>query len=395
MVPAVRQLEFQLGGQGAWKTELSSQMRVFFDTISTRMSYLSSLSITALFSIDTHSARFIGLLAHTLEGLQNLEYVVLPPRVIVGKVIISLSHHPKLLEINPATRGLSREEYSTASNVAPPKLEGSCFPSLRNISFCAIPRNFRAFLSHPHFPGSQILSLHVQVLESSRASEHEPLDHLMKAISANCPNIGELSVSETIGANDNETALPFTSIHGILDSSRLTNLKIRVRACLMWTAQEVDEFASSLPSARTLLLNETPSEAVQPVVTIEAALSTFARHCPELRQLGFCFDARSQRQPKFGHSQLSRFKSLVALHVGASPIDDNSDNLDNNNAEDIAAFLIAILPVECKLRWSYHGGEWGDDDEADDESFAGSPWQRVRQLQNLCKKVHRLLSGRI
>ncbi|RDB29923.1 hypothetical protein Hypma_014059 [Hypsizygus marmoreus] len=395
MVSTVLHFKFQLAGRGAWRNELSSHMRLFFDTISSRMTNLSSLSITALSAINFHSPRFIGLLAHALEGLPNLKHVILPPRVIVGKIITSLSDHARLVEINPAeralSRGLSSTFSSTVSSTVLPKLGDAPFPSLRSLSFCAIPKVIRGFLSHPRLPTSQIAILHVQVLESS-ARDHERLDHLMNAIFSNCTNLAELSISETIRGDDDpekvENIFSFNCIRGILACWNLTSLKIRHHSCLSWTAQEVDELSFSLPSVTTLMLNETPVQAPQPAVTIAAALSSFARHCSELRELGFCFDARSQP-----HAPVSKFKSLAVLHVGASPIDDSSESI-----EGIAAFLITILPVGCRMRWSSHGDEWSNDaanDEMDDGSFMGSPWQRIHQLQTLCRKVQKLLPGMI
>ncbi|RDB26400.1 hypothetical protein Hypma_006980 [Hypsizygus marmoreus] len=137
-----------------------------------------------------------------------------------------------------------------------------------------------------------------------------------------------------------------------------------------------------------LMLNETPLQPVQPTLEMAAALSAFSRHCPELRQLGFYFDGRSDPNISIGDSAVIKFNYLVALHVGASPISNASQHI-----VDVADFLTAILPIGCKTIWT-DGGDEASRDIDDDQSslFGGMPledsqgWQSMDRLRMLWYK---------
>ncbi|RDB21896.1 hypothetical protein Hypma_011132 [Hypsizygus marmoreus] len=393
MVPSVIKLDFKLTGRDSF--ELHSSMRFFFSCISSRLNHLRSLSIS-LATIKSHPVSFISLLAHTLEGLKSLECVVLPPCVVVGKVITSLSHHPHLVEINPAHGSLAPvEAYSIASCFrSSPELRNLAFPSLDALSFCASPQIAHALLMNPHFPANQMSRIHVQTFsQKHRRGEPDPVEPLIQAIASNCTNIQDVTITEIRRPNPRiDLVLSYRSIHAILRCTSITSLKIEFRGCLPWTVQDVNVLASSLPAATTLLLNEAPSHPVEPALRIETALSAFSCHCPKLRQLGFYFDARSK--PHFSDDQYSedlhipRFQSLVTLHVGLSLITSSSQNI-----VDVAALLIVVLPRGCKMRWTRQAASGfvvdTDDVDTDDESSVLSmeenncAWQRVDQLRDL------------
>ncbi|RDB25716.1 hypothetical protein Hypma_006372 [Hypsizygus marmoreus] len=400
MVPSIMTLELKLTGRES--VELSSAMKLFFGCIASRLQHLRSLSIS-LAVIKSHPVLFIGLLARTLEGLKNLEYVVLPPCLVVGKVITSLSRHPHLVEINPAYGSLAMEAYSMAScSTSSPELTDISFPSLSAISLCTIPRSAHALLANPYFPANQISRIHVQVFsQRHRRGEREPFELLMRTIAGNCTNIEDVTITEFKRPNDNnDLVLSYRSIREILRCTRITSLKIDFRGCLPWTVQDLNEFASFLPAATTLMLNQAPFHPTLPTVRIEAVLSAFSRHCLLLQELGFYFDARSQPGFSEGSSEclsVPRFRSLAVLHVGSSPITDSSQNV-----VDITAFLIAVLPARCKLRWVRKSDEFNagsSDVDTGDESSVSSmeddncAWQRVGQLRDLHSKAPRPLLG--
>ncbi|RDB18463.1 hypothetical protein Hypma_000278 [Hypsizygus marmoreus] len=405
MTPSVSKLEFRLSGQDVGNAEFGSGMRLFFDRISSSMTNLRSLSIT-LTAINKISPRFILLLSRTLDHLKRLEHVILPPRAIVGQVITSIACHTHLIDILPAYRGLFWESHSTSySSMFSPQLSQSCFPALETLSFCSTPRSAKAFLENPYFPASRILRIHVQVLaQRQRHSEVEPVGYLLKAICDNCTSIMDVSISKTSSSNEEIVALSFATMRALINCGSLTTLTIQLRGCLLWTAVDFDEFAASLPSATTLMLNEAPLPPLQPATIMEDALSPFSRHCSQLRKLGIFFNAREQPIVAVSSPIAAfRFKSLVALHVGTSPISNTSQNIVY-----IAAFLLAILPDACKIVVGGKGSEGhpppesdaDTDTDSDGESsdvFSDTPlqhipaWQKVQELRMLCQMEPRLL----
>ncbi|RDB25766.1 hypothetical protein Hypma_006964 [Hypsizygus marmoreus] len=415
MVPSVTKLEFMLTGRDA--VELGSSFRFLFSCIPNRMNNLRSLSIS-LTTIKAHPGIFVGILARTLEGLTNLEYLVLPPCVVVGKVITSLSQHKHLLEINPAYGSLSTEAYSMAScSTSYPILTDLSFPSLNVLTFCTIPSSAHTLLANPHFPANQISRIHIQILprkylHHAMTREPESVALVMQALADNCINIADVSITEIMKCpNINSTfVMSYRDIRELLRCTSITSLKIELKACLQWTAQDVNEFASSLPAAITLMLNEAPLYPVQPTVRIATvriapALSAFARHCLQLRQLGVFVDARTQPN-SFESEDLKcpvfpAFRSLDVLSVGSSPITCSSQNI-----VDVTAFLLAVLPATCEMRWVRKSGsdrsnanasDADDDNESawntmslEDDHHA---WQRVDQLRKLYVKAPRYLPG--
>ncbi|RDB29997.1 hypothetical protein Hypma_013772 [Hypsizygus marmoreus] len=398
MTPDVINLEFKLSGRDVGQPELGSSMRLLFDRISSSMKNLRSLSIT-LIAINNISAHFINLLAKTLADLKSLERVILPPRAIVGKVIASLAGHPHLIEILPAYRGLSRESRSASNSPTfSPRLNGSSFRSLKVISFCSTPRGAGAFLADPCFPAGQVLRIHVQVLPSKqRDSERDPVGHILCAIQNKCTAIMDVSISETSTSDVDVTTLSFVSMRPMFHCIHLTTLTIWLRGCLPWTAADFNEFAAALPSAITLMLNEAPLPplpTLQPISELEGTLSVFSRHCSQLRELGVCFNASRPRV--IGGSSpfvAPRFKSLVVLHVGTSPISNKPQNI-----VAVTAFLLTILPEPCKITVGGKGDgrmtpsrEDSGETDSDDESsvFGDTPfnhiqaWQRVQELRLL------------
>ncbi|RDB26413.1 hypothetical protein Hypma_006956 [Hypsizygus marmoreus] len=259
MVSSVRELRFAISSNDTMLTVMHRSVRHFFDSISQRMMNIRTFSMTIV-QFNGFSPTFKELLVQTLACLKSLEHVYLPLRIIIGKVITSLSSLPQLQEIHSIYRGLSWESssQSIASEFKPVLKDDESFTSLKTFSCCGCPSVINKYLlSNPMFPGMQISGIQIQVLtQRYRNGKLEPLHELMKAIAENCPNIEEFSVSESKRSDTSrDMVFSFSAIRPIFKCRYLTSLTIRFRSVLTWTAVDFMEFAASLPSARTLMLH--------------------------------------------------------------------------------------------------------------------------------------------
>lgn len=109
------------------------------------------------------------------------------------------------------------------------------------------------------------------------------------------------------------------------------------------TQENIEELAAKWPSLETLVLACEPIELYSPTLTLRALLP-FARHCPNLRNLGLFVNASAADLPTI--YDLKRFKQLTKLSMGVSSIVDSGA---------VALFLSQLAPlelvVECGVTW--------------------------------------------
>jgi hypothetical protein len=133
------------------------------------------------------------------------------------------------------------------------------------------------------------------------------------------------------------------------------------------TQAQVTTLASQWPSLQTLYLSCEPVKLTTPSTLTLHALLSFARHCPDLRELGlfvdtsvvadlpdsFCSEQSlaSTTRSEGETGDIVQFKTPLALCMGVSDIQDEGT---------VALFLSHICPLGVEIEW---GVSWEDDIE--------------------------------
>lgn len=359
-----------------------------------------------------------------IRGLPALRRIVLHPYCLTTKIATALSRLDHLIEIaSTSTTMLGNTcSYGDVMDVMhfmpqllhSPEVHDTAFPQLRNLTFSARVEDAEKFMAQLSAVDLKSLCIHIIAV-----TPRELLEHLFWTISTSCRSLTVLHVKYVPshiapGFQQSHAHVPNgpladyqcssrPSIHTfrpLFACTKITTFGFRWNVSLDFSQEDVEEFASSWPQLEVLLLNCEPTGAPNsglPTLTL-TALFPFARHCPNMRQLGLYFDATDvHRALLFSRTEAATsppFAHLEKLVVAASPID---------NPELVALFLSRICPltseIDADVLWSptlpsAFGGTSGFQDFTDEESIvalgsgmtqAGTAWIRWREVGRLLR----------
>ncbi|OBZ72752.1 hypothetical protein A0H81_06680 [Grifola frondosa] len=122
---------------------------------------------------------------------------------------------------------------------------------------------------------------------------------------------------------------------------------------LVISYDEIEELASRWPSLEVLMLNCDPMPALEEPPIDLRALIPFARHCPNLRQLGLYLSGSAANLDEYSKELTEKgplvpFRHLDILSVGLSTISEPGP---------VALFLSQLCPLGCEMN---AGLSWPD-----------------------------------
>ncbi|KAH8091795.1 hypothetical protein BXZ70DRAFT_469086 [Cristinia sonorae] len=287
-----------------------------------------------------------------LRDLPKLKRVIFPLYSLTSKVISQLSQHPDL--------GVVQFEFNLSQGAADvegvlhfaPELQEGAFPALWDISLSARLSDITAFLNDINGPANLTL-LYVHVLTPTTPDE---ITQFLNVVVENCQCLTNLYLdymSSSIIVEEPETPparITWETLRPLLSIPNLVVFEMRWDLPIQITQQEVEEIAMKWPSLEGFLLNCEPvNSSEESTLTLEALLP-FARHCPELRELGLYLNAsRATDEDAAALGPLVKpFKKLQQLSVGLSSISDPGP---------VALYLSHLCPADCELS---SGVTWPD-----------------------------------
>ncbi|KAI0338822.1 hypothetical protein BDW22DRAFT_1337381 [Trametopsis cervina] len=327
------------------KTE-AYPLATFFKEVLLRMPNLHYLDLRFEFPARDVEDELIELLG----GLKALERVVLPVYTLTSRIMEELAKHEYLNTIQfEFMESQGRGDMDDVQNWRPQLTEGA-FPALWDLSLSANLSDMTRFLTGDFAP-SKLTSLYVQILS---APPGEMVSEFLNALSVHCKLLSHLYLdfftsSAILPTPDTWSRLNYEALRPLLSCSKLVSFEMRWDHVLDITQEDVEEMASKWPSLQTLLLNCEPVDSSIPPQLDLRALLPFARHCPQLTELGLYLSATDTVDVPILDHQLKPFTSLERLCVGLSSITD---------AGHTALFLSQILPLGCDI---LAGVTWPDD----------------------------------
>ncbi len=313
----------------------------FFQEVVLRMPKLTYLDLRFEFSASsmvTEFSTFIG-------GLPNLRKIILPIFTITSGVMEVLSSLPSLGIIQ--FEFLLTQGQGVLTDVVPfaPKLQEGAFPALWDLSISAKLSDATKFLSCDFGP-TNLTSFYVHVLSTTEPSE---VTDFLTAVADNCQLLTHLYIDllipitdETIEDTSPKERLTWNDIRPVLSLSNLIAFELRWDKPLKITPENIEEIAVKWPSLKVLLLNCEPTVPSEPSPLTLSALLPFARHCPNLEELGLYITAslEDSRLSILSSPDIKPFKSLKRLYMGLSKISDPGP---------VALFLSQVCPLGCEV----------------------------------------------
>ncbi|RDB26547.1 hypothetical protein Hypma_005635 [Hypsizygus marmoreus] len=277
--------------------------------------------------------------------LVNVRTLIFPRYSLTARMIEACSSLPHLVELR--TREASPKDYILGTELAEggfePNLTVNSFPSLRTLTVSTDEDSASRFLQHRNFPRHlKRLNLEIGLLTTEKVSS------LLGVVASRFPTIVEVSVFQrdlvSYLIRGIEPAIRIHAVRAlepIISLPNLTGIELRNHSILGLTMGGLENLASRLPQIETLILNDSPYGVVNnpPPLSLDI-LITLARHCPRLRRLGLCVNARDA-QMLLGYDPIE-LTNLQHLALGRSPIRD----LD---IESVALFLAQVCPPGCVL----------------------------------------------
>ncbi|KAJ7773058.1 hypothetical protein B0H16DRAFT_1363088 [Mycena metata] len=326
----------------------------FFRDVASRMPSLSLLDLrTRLPMRDMEEAALF-----LLRSLPKLRKVIFPRYSATTRIIETLATLEDLgcVEFQYVAEQGIGDPADTA--VFKPTLNVGAFPSLWDLSLTCRVEDCIAFMKQTFAPVN-LTALYVdsQLIESP-AAVHE----LLLVLADTCQLLEALGIITLIGGVTEEgpqtlaevpsaDRINFATLRPLQNFPNLNIFEIIHQYPLDLQLEELEQLARSWPSLRKLILNNEPVISDESSLTLKALLP-FARHCPELEQLGLFINASTADLPSTYHADLppayqsKPFSKLRRLSMGVSLIADEGS---------IALFLSQICPlntdVECGITW--------------------------------------------
>ncbi|KAJ6577212.1 hypothetical protein B0H19DRAFT_932930 [Mycena capillaripes] len=323
----------------------------FFRDIVSRMPNLTVLDIR---SNDMNKIE--DSMVYLLRSLLKLRKVVFPRFSLTTHLAETLQHLADLACVEfqyVAEQGCGDP---ADTEVFRPLLKMGAFPSLCDLSLTCGIEDCTSLMKQTSAP-TNLTALYVDSrLMESPATVHE----ILELLANNCQLLESLGIVTLINVADPPPTLAdvlsterisYATLQPLQKFPNLTIFEIIHQYPLDLKLEDLEQLARSWPSLRKLILNNEPVVSDDCPLTLKA-LIPFAKHCPELEQLGLFINASTADLPSTYEVELppsyrsKPFAKLRRLSTGVSLIAD---------AGAVALFLSQICPLnthlECGITW--------------------------------------------
>ncbi|THU97556.1 hypothetical protein K435DRAFT_777985 [Dendrothele bispora CBS 962.96] len=344
----------------------SDATRTVLGAIYRRMPNLEKLNITIW-----PDSRYVSSINEVVRNLPSLKFVTIPATasdglVVLLSILISL---PKLriLHIIPGRHQL---DVPGESDAKVPIFPMGCFQTLETLVLCSEYSTASSMLCCTTFPRLENLEIYTGSLESRSG-----LQSLLSNIQKNCHSLVKLSlgieslaqsrISQEISSLSVQTHLhhlyciTLADLSPILSITPLLSFEILCPFCLELGLDDLEQIASAWPKLKSLnlnafLLDTTLFPEVQRLDL--RSILPFARHCPDIEELGIFLDAESRSVPSESDIDAlpSHFTKLKTLFFGKSSISDEGE---------VAQFLSCVCPIGCAIGYGKERYVCEGDDE--------------------------------
>lgn len=252
------------------------------------------------------------------SGIPRLQSVVIPTSQLAPKVIATLSKLAHLSKITATMKEDPKHGFCGEIGNVSHFLEVGTFPSLAVLDI-TIP--WKYFASSGFMPGTirEFTIRSYSLLVATPNAVHD----ILSALANNCKRLQNISLQLLdIGAVGVIPADPvtFDALRPVLSLSQLTAFRIAHQDPIHLTMDDMEELASTCHALEVLDLNMAPLAMNYNQLPIQALLP-FARHCPNMTELGLFLGATPSN---FNISaNLRPFRRLERLLVGTSDISNN------------------------------------------------------------------------
>ncbi|TCD63646.1 hypothetical protein EIP91_005163 [Steccherinum ochraceum] len=310
----------------------------FFNEVVLRMPHLTALDLRFDFGVSEIEAAIVELLG----GLPKLKSVIFPLYTLTSRIVQQLSKLPHLGTIQfEFKEDQGQGQVEDIMNFVP-HLEEGAFPTLFDLSLSARLSDITAFLGHMHGP-THLTHLYAHVITSAHPDE---VMHFLTTISENCQQLTHLYIDYMASPGGvipaPQPRLTWNALRPVLTLPNLIVFEMRWDLPIVLSQANVTEIASKWPSLEVLLLNCEPLDPSEDGTLTLDALLPFARHCPNLRELGLYLDATriSEDEVALQASAVKPFKNLKRLCMGLSTITEPGP---------VALFLSRLCPLGCEV----------------------------------------------
>ncbi|KAK7682132.1 hypothetical protein QCA50_014718 [Cerrena zonata] len=309
-----------------------------FEEIRLRMPFLTHLELRFKFPMKQIEGDLVKLLA----SLTKLKKVTLPVFTITSKIMESLSRLPQLGTIQ--FEYYESQEMGVPGDIVPfaPQLDSSAFPALWDLSFSSTLHDASSFLKANHAP-TNLTVLYVHVVDPATPTD---LSQFLSAVAENCHLLTELYIHQTKSPAYNAEDLSpagdgptWETLKPILDCPNLVTFELFWDRPLKLTQENIEEVAFKWPSLEQLTLDCDPFFPKEASTLTLTALLPFARHCPNLRELGLYVSAGGEDLDTLS-SIITPFKSLRTLNFGLSRVTD---------IDSTVVLLSQLCPPDCEV----------------------------------------------
>ncbi|EKM50864.1 uncharacterized protein PHACADRAFT_262746 [Phanerochaete carnosa HHB-10118-sp] len=338
----------------------------FFKEVMLRMPRLKNLDLRFHFPAREAEADLVDLFL----GLPGLKKVIMPLYTLTTAVVEKLSELKELETVqfefqDSQGRGIIED----VAHFDPQLREGS-FPALADISLSIRLPDVTRFLCGSFAPVN-LTSLYIHVLS---ASSVDNVHEFLTAVTENCQLLRRLYLdfftSVDIRSDPELPALTWQTLRPVMYCANLVEFEVRWDKPFDLTQADVEELAAKWPSIETLMLNCEPMHVASAPALDLRALVPFARHCPQLSELGLYLNGDAALRDAGGGGGGSSatlpvpqpFASLTRLCLGNSPL---------GASGSAALFLSQLCPLGCEV---IAGVTWPDgfairDDVVDEETL--------------------------
>ncbi|RPD53877.1 hypothetical protein L226DRAFT_495192 [Lentinus tigrinus ALCF2SS1-7] len=335
----------------------SYSFQIYFQEIALRMPKVTRLDLRFSFSVRDIEAGLCQLVG----ALPKLEDITLPKYTLTPKIIEALSRKENLGVVQ--FEFLKHQGGGDVADVQEwkPVLREGAFPVLYDFNVNVKLPDMLRFMNARFFP-STLRLLYVHVIEM--VSPQLVRDFFL-AVAEKCPHLTGL-VFDYSGdpapyvfrrAIPEDELLTWNTIRPVLKCSKLTSFQLNWASPLALSQADIEELASSWPHLEVLFLNPGPMPTAEPYPLTLHALIPFAKHCPNIRELGMYINTSdAPATPLPDPAELARLLGLTAtpfprlrhIYFGISSIADS---------ESVALFLSQLCPLGCQV---VSGVSWHD-----------------------------------
>ncbi|TFK87886.1 hypothetical protein K466DRAFT_645714 [Polyporus arcularius HHB13444] len=323
--------------------------KVYFQEITLRMPKITQLDLRFSFPVRDIERELCELLG----ALPKLEEIILPKYTFTTNLIEALSRKEALRIVQ--FEFIPHQGSGDVADVQEwkPVLQEGAFPALYDFNVnVRLPAMLR-FMNDPFFP-SNLRCLYVHLIELATP---QCVRDFFLAVAETCPHLtnlvldysGEPTPYVFRSVVPEDELITWETLRPLLKCSQLTSFHLDWSTPLAISQEDIEELASSWPQLEVLGLNVSPMPSAEPPSLTLHALIPFAKHCPDIRELGLYIDASATAVAHLPDAaELARLLGLTArpfprlqrLFFGLSSIDE---------PEAVALFLSQLCPLGCDV----------------------------------------------